>query len=451
MAAVLLILLFMLCLPGCSNSNKVSCEPNVILITIDTLRADHLSCYSCARETSPYIDLLAKQGTLFTNAYSTSSWTSPSMASIFTGLHPRSHGVIHGKVLKGKKKIVNQELLLPRFLTIAEVLKKAGYRTFGVSANPHMSPETGFDQGFDYFKTMWEANDAPAVNNVVERWKEEIQKAPKYFLWVHYLDPHVPYYAHEPWIKAYSADHSSYVKWAGVLVNNRTRRHLARIRKDSKARQALLDLYDSEINYCDHHLHDLITTLALERNSLIIITSDHGEEFLEHGGLSHGRTLYEEVVKVPLVIKLPDDGHVIKEVDRPVSNKDIFPTILDVLRIDVPPNVGGRSLLPLIETLSQKDLVTPIYTELDRGRDWKSVRRNSWKFMIKNTKDRFLFNLQTDPYETMNLLLDKPDIARELEIELNEWMNAHPPLPALKNSSILNKDKEEKLHSLGYL
>jgi arylsulfatase A-like enzyme len=140
---------------GCGKKTAVPTGPNIILITIDTLRADHLSCYGYHRQTSPFIDSIAGESVVFTNAYSTSSWTAPSMASIFTGHYPRSHGVLHGVARGPKAAVTGQEILVKDFLTIAEALKTAGYTTFGVSSNGHISRGTGFSQGFDYFATHW--------------------------------------------------------------------------------------------------------------------------------------------------------------------------------------------------------------------------------------------------------------------------------------------------------
>ena len=183
--------------------NFLSCqkkeEPlSVILITIDTLRADHLSCYGYRRNTSPNIDNIAKEGVFFQNAVASSSFTPPSMATIFTSKYPSSHGVKHG-VFK-KNKVFNQEVLSDSIQTLAEILKENGYATYGFHTNPHLSKEFGFAQGFDFFN-QFTFYDALELNSEILRNKDKIKSGGKYFLWVHYFDPHWPYLKRTPWIK----------------------------------------------------------------------------------------------------------------------------------------------------------------------------------------------------------------------------------------------------------
>jgi arylsulfatase A-like enzyme len=207
--------------------------------------------------------------------------------------------------------------------------------------------------------------------------------------------------------------------------------------------------------------------LPLEDNSIIIITSDHGEEFLDHKHIGHRQTLFEEVILVPLIVKLPDGTTARKVIDQPVSNKDILPTILDAIGEKIPEGIG-RSFLPLI-TGDAQDAHGPVYAELDITGYWKSIRSGKWKFMFRGLKrrslgrlnrgqskpkiikQRFLYDLQTDPRETKNLLRRQPDIAQRLESELDQWIKTNPVFKPPKTNVSLKKEEEEKLRSLGYL
>src|SRR3972149_5968083 len=199
--------------------NFLSCEKkeeplNVILITIDTLRADHLSCYGYNRKTSPNIDKIAKKGVLFLNTVASSSFTPPSMATIFTSRYPSSHGVKHG-VFK-KEKVFNQEVLSGSIKTLAEVLKENGYATYGFHTNPHLSKDFGFAQGFYSFK-QFIFSDAMDLNVKILGNIDKIRAGGKYFLWIHYFDPHWPYFKRKPWISKYSSFESKEKDEPGYL------------------------------------------------------------------------------------------------------------------------------------------------------------------------------------------------------------------------------------------
>jgi arylsulfatase A-like enzyme len=425
-------------------------RPNIVLITIDTLRADRLGCYGYHRETSPFIDTLAARGTTFTNAYATSSWTSPSMASIFTGLYPRQHGVLHGFVEERERRIATQEFLSPRFETLAEVLRDAGYATFGVSSNGHLTELTGFDQGFDRFTSMW-FEWSPAPNRVVEGWSAQLHAASPYFLWVHYFDPHHPYFAREPWIGNYTPAGASVAEWAGIPLG-RVRARISDLQSDPDALQSLVDLYDSEINHTDDHLRTLFDLLEPGNETLIVLTSDHGEEFLEHDLLGHSKTLFEEVIRVPLIFVLPGEPNPGHAVAQPVSNLNIMATILDYLGIGLPEVSGGTSLMPYIEAGGVSH-PRPVFVELDRGReDWKALRLGSWKFMCPDWKRRrcALFDLARDPGERRNLLTENPSSAAQLRDQLFGWIAANPVFRPPSVDMTLDEKQKEKLRSLGY-
>jgi len=184
---------------GCEFSSRP--RPNVILITIDTLRADRLSCYGYTRETTPFLDQLARDGIRFSRAYSNASWTAPAVVSLLTGLLPTTHGVEHGTI-ENRTDVVNQEVVPVEARMWAEVLQRAGYRSFGITANGHLDPRFGFDRGFERYRCIGFA-DAEGVKQVLASWRREIVESHPYFLWVHLFDPHAPYRFHAAAMRDY--------------------------------------------------------------------------------------------------------------------------------------------------------------------------------------------------------------------------------------------------------
>jgi len=423
---------------------------NIVLITIDTLRADHLSCYGYQRKTSPNIDNIARKGILYTNAIATSPWTSPSMASIMTSLYPISHGVKHGFIKSGK--VYKQEILNEEIDTLAEILKNHGYTTFGAVANVHMVKELGFAQGFDYYYCE-DFDDASVINDVIFSWKDKIKKSKKFFLWVHYFDPHDYYHARSPWINDYAAE-----LWIGNTdLSKKTMVELKKLipifEKKMSALEYLIALYDSEISYVDYHIGHLIYKLELDKSSLIIITSDHGEEFLDHGSLGHSHTLYQELIRVPLIIKLPFNfkDYVNKVVDESVSIIDIMPTILGLLGITAPSEIKGKNLLEK-KKLLQGQKHNCLFSELSKRKILKTILRKNWKYVYNYwTQKAELYNITKDHKELKNLISQETSIAKELKRELLTWVLTSPKAPSIKRKVKPAKEIEDKLKALGYI
>lgn len=448
----LIILFPLLTTPGCKSKPDPETLPNIILITIDTLRADHMSCYGYHRQTSPVMDFVSRQGILFNRAYSTSSWTAPAMASIFTGHYPRNHGVLHGVAKGPGADVTGQERLVDDFVTLPEVLKEAGYTTFGISSNGHISWSTGFGQGFDHFKTHWFMK-SPAPNSTIKRWKKSIRSAKPYFLWIHYFDPHNPYAPRAPWIKKYIGAGRAESKYNKEVMGN-PKEYIDTLKTDPHALQILIDRYDSEINYTDYHIGKIFKELMPDEKTMVIITSDHGEAFLDHGQLLHGDTLFEEEIHVPLIIRLPGASPTPKKIDAPVSNRDIFATILDITGIEPDEPIPGRSLRPYW-TPGAKREPEPIYFELDWNGYWKGVRNGNWKFLTGGTgkpvSKQYLFDLSKDPKEKQNLHLEQPPKRILMNKLLEDWINKHPEFKAPRIKKPVKADQENKLKTLGYL
>ena len=420
---------------GCSaEAPAVEAPRQIVLVTIDTLRADHCSLYGYARDTTPFLRELAESATVFENTSATSSWTAPSMASLFTSLPPRSHGVLAGNFRK--EGISQQDYLDERFSTLPETLSQHGYETFGVSTNAHLTHQTGFGQGFDELTALW-WKDAEDANTEALAFAERLEDAERSFLWVHYFDPHYPYEAREPWFESYQAEERTMpegVDPAGV--------HLV---LDG------LDRYDSEINHTDASLRRLFRELAVGEDALVVVTSDHGEAFFEHGRHAHGLSLFEEETRVPLLIRYPGQTTAAR-VETPVSILDVYPTLLELASLPVPPGLAGRSLAAAVrgEPLEPQAIVS----ELDRsGRIERTLRWKHWKLYRQEQPSTFtrLYDLEKDPDEQSDLAADQPKKARELARRWDEWADDWPRVRASRQARSFGEAELEKLRVLGYL
>lgn len=428
---------------------------NIVLITIDTLRADHLSCYGYERSTSPNIDRIAEKGIIFKNAIAPSSWTVPSMVSLFTSLYPINHGVIHGFVKINK--VYDQEVFSDELTTLAEILKSHGYTTFGVFANLHLSKKFGFARGFDYFRNLY-FSPAPTVNKIVYSWEDKIKKSANFFLWIHYFDPHEPYHSKSPWIERYAPKTLTQKLNLSTKPMLELTRLIPAFKKDSQALSHLIALYDSEINYVDLYIGKLIQKFELGNNTLIIITSDHGEEFLEHGYVGHANNLYQETIHIPLIIKLPYSTN--KEViEKPVNLVDIMPSILSMLNTNPPEQTLGKSfwekkgLLSWIKKLLLED-TEPDYnfSELDRKLILKTILTPEWKYIYSyRDKTEQLYNVKSDPLELNNLVDKKNKEQNILKEQLFNWVSNSKKYPTKRQAIQLSPEEKEKLRGLGYI
>ena len=318
-------------------------EANVILIIIDTLRPDHLGCYGYFRDTSPNIDALTQRSFVFNNAYAASSWTRPSIASIVSSQLPLEHGIYS----EGNEGRLQEEAF-----TIQDFFKAREYATAAFYSNPQYN--FGVVQTFDY--THYVGNQsADRIYGHALDWLEA-NSDKRFFLLIHNNDPHDKYEFHEGF--SFTARDSEYraldplfpVRIDGSSVTSEDREGIVVLDKEQLAEMEAN--YDGEIAFTDHHLGRLIDYLKqndLDKNTVVIITADHGEEFLDHGGYWHGCTLYNELIRVPLIICLPGGENEV--VEEAVSLIDIFPTVVDIVEGDSGNkyDLTGQSLLPLIE------------------------------------------------------------------------------------------------------
>ncbi len=425
-------------------------RPSLLLITIDTLRADRLPFYGYNRDTAPFLGKLAEQGIVFTNAYSTSSWTVPSVTSMITGVYPHSHGVVRGTIKKGQ---ICEQRIVPRELqNLPAQLRALGYRTYAVTANSHLMKELGFGRGFDRYLCVG-FRDAEKVNQAFLRWMDEIKshKGPV-FIWLHYFDPHIPYRGKQPWLRQYQPDETDK---EFALINSAVRPERLRqiIEKNG---QRFLDLaqahYDSEVNYCDAQIKNLFQEFPLLERFTVVFTADHGDEFMEHKELGHSNNLYNETVRIPLFVRFPERKQTTRS-DEVVSLVDVAPTLLSLAGGNAPPSWQGRAFFDQkgnTVSLNNRSVLAHLHHDVDLplnaliGRDWKIITNDK-------TKASELYNLKNDPKERSNLAQSQSEKTKQQSAMLQHLISALPPAPAEGEKKKIQKEKAEMLQSLGYV
>jgi len=435
--------------------------PNVILIGADTLRADRLSSYGYTASQTPSIDALAADGIRCADMTAQASWTKPSFATMLTGLYPSSH------TATGKPDRLPQAVT-----TLAEALAAAGYHTGGIVNNVSISSAFGFEQGFADFEYLspsylfgagesasqlglyqglrraWARvtggriyvrnfyQDASVVNREAIQWLEA-NKGTRFFLFLHYMDPHDPYFEHP--------------------YNGRGYARAGNQNPDPALAPTFSQLYDGEVRYLDEHLGALfqwLKTEGLYDNALIVLTADHGEEFQEHGGWWHGQTLYQEQIAVPLIAKYPGLSRAGTVVTDPARSLDVAPTILDAAGLPPLDTAQGRSLWSASQppdwVFSEEDL---------EGNRVYAVRTGELKFIRANAGNprglptESLYHLASDPGEQHPLDLAAAEQSTPLE-QLRSLLRdalAESLERAVKGEAgELDSTVRQKLHDLGY-
>ncbi len=464
----------MVVLGACSSHSESSPRPDrVIVVVLDTLRADNLQAYGCPRNTAPFIDELAERSVTFEEAWAPSSWTAPSTASLFTGLYPFQHGVSVGYwVTRARQSRAGQEDFIincipEAILTLPQILKDEGFETFGIADNPNVCAAERFDVGFDKFITMSYRN-ANAVNT---RLKEHLEaRRPgnrRSFYYLHYIDPHEPYVRRsehvvaDPGLTRHGRDTARFFEKKSEDRRNVYAALGASTRKPSSSRiQTLLanhlSKYDSEIHFVDAHIREAFELLEVGPNDLVILTADHGEEFLEHGALGHEFSLAPELLRIPLFVSWPAGGLQGGRAQGKVSLVDILPTILDALGIEMPPELSGVSLLPLAQGTpppSRPLLFSRSHRDgAESGAHMKAVLQDGWLYQeIYPGHEQRLFHLTSDPGAQLNLAKELPDrvttmaaTLRAQEAQLPKWERS------FTHHRQLNSEAIDRLKELGY-
>ncbi len=395
--------------PLTRSAEQLNKELNILLITVDSLRADHLGAYGYERSTTPWLDVLSEESVLFENAYSQAGWTLPSLTTIMTSLYPHQHGCEQD----------NAGLSL-NATTLAEVLLKNGYRTSAYVSHYFCVEGFRLDQGFeDYDVSALSLGDPHKVSSaqyITEKAIQEMEKTVRpFFTWIHYFDPHFDYMPHPQY-------------------------HFGDKR---------IDRYDSEIAVTDAAIGDLMVALKqkdLYDSTVIIVTADHGEEFQEHKGIYHN-TLYEEVVRTPLIMRVPErEAEIVS--DEYVEQTDLAPSILALADIEPLKIFSGSSIWDAKKKrqvfLSRK----PIFEHPQRF----AVIEDGWKLIITNSPsgvEQELYDLNDDPQERKNLSVRNSRRQRRLVSVAENFFQVNQ---AIFKPKILVSDKVlEKLAAMGYV
>ena len=448
---------------------------NVLMVVIDTLRADHVGAYGYEYPTTPNIDLLADRAVVFETVVSQAPWTAPAMASLFTGLYPSVHGLDGGIVWgegaapsTGGLPFAVQKALPPGHQTLAEVFRHAGYTTAGFVSNLYVNSIFGFAQGFDHFDDDYadynfEQGDvkrrAETTNERVFEWLRKGPEEP-FFLVVHYNDPHWPYDPPPPYGRNFIDS------YGGSLTPAKTREIVVTHRKvpppiSDQDLAYIVGLYDGEIQYVDAHLGRLLEAvreLPTRRDLVTALTADHGEEFLDHGAFNHGYTLYEEQTLVPFIVSAPARFDP-RRVSQQVRLIDAAPTLLEIAGVDHrKTNFQGRSLVPLMAGLDLEPL--DAFSEATNVGSQSALRSTDSHKLIHSLIDPqwMLFDLGSDPGELNDLAAQRAERLRALATRLEAWREENRALRSQINIAgsgvdrvVLDEEMKKGLEALGYI
>jgi len=434
--------------PADPTAGQEGPAPNVILYLIDTLRADHLGVYGYPRPTSPRIDEFAADAITFDRLQAQSSWTKPVVATLLTGLLPQQHGVV------GREDAIDAAAR-----TLPSLLQLAGYQTSAFVTNSTVGSYFNFDIGFHYYEQLGERPTeevhqlSDAVNERFFAWSETRQTDRPFFAMLHTTDPHGPYVPRQPYRDRFAPDvlYPEIVRGAAVrvLAANDDQFDVERATSD------LVGLYDAEIAFNDEQFGVLLDQLRADGvydSTLIILLSDHGEEFREHGGWSHGNTLFQEQLHVPLLVKLPGQRLAGTRVDVGAQHIDVVPTILDVLGLEAPQRLPGTSLVALADGTSVAE--RPASSHLAMTANVREAMRWGQRKLVRATPASGdvtirLYDLATDPGEFESVVTGRPILAGYLRTLIDRL----GMLARGESSGALALDPEmiEQLRALGYI
>lgn len=465
-------------------------RPNIVLVVLDSVRAANCSAYGHRRSTTPHLERLAEGGALFEQATSVGCWTLPVHASLFTGLYPSRHGVT-----------ISAEALSTDVPTLAEQLSSAGYRTACFSNNAYISDASGMTRGFEHVDDIWRVTNPRGVSlprlsqriKALERrgpllrpivgllrrakrvratwkaWRSPRDSGAKYtnarirewlstsaderpfFIFVNYMEAHEPYLPPYPFNRRFVA--GRFNPWRVVRSAGQRDEILSQDgRRRAEDLEILEGLYDGTIAYADERVGELTEVLdaaADPDTNLIAVTSDHGDAFGEHGHLGHRLTLYEELLRVPLVIRFPRVFQPGSRVPTPVSIGDLFPTILEAAGVGPDADPDFRSLGSHVEP-------RPIIAENTGPKSIggllsRTYRDGDMKFLWRSDGRHELYDLHVDPDERRSLVADDPVTARALEDRLESWRRTMEDRRLSSGDADYDEETLERLRGLGYV
>jgi arylsulfatase A-like enzyme len=443
-------------------SASSSTLPHIIVIIMDTVRQDRLSCYGYSRDTSPNLVRLSQTSRVYENAYSTSGWTSPAHASLFTGLFPIAHGTTQ------KNWIMNKKLI-----TLAEVLSAVGYKTFAISENPWVSKLFNFDQGFSEFHETWRIrNENPKENLAYQLFRKFISQSSRdkpFFVFINFLEAHNPYNSSHQFFGHFLTNKSIYCtdnSWPNFFLSRR--------KFSPEEIKQLNEHYDEEILYVDFLIGDIVNLLVEKQiwgETILIVTSDHGENIGDHGMMDHVFSLYETTTKIPLIIHYPRLFPPDTRNNQYVQIADIFPTLLGVIGVDDERiRFQGMDLIKndqrneraVICEYDYPQQVLSNYSKKEREseelakfkRQIKSIIFNGHKFIWGDDGKHELYDLSRDPGETLNLMdnAEAFEIKADLQNKMEIFIRNYQMIGQRKETSKkIDEETLRALRSLGYV
>lgn len=466
--------------------------PNIILISIDTLRADHLSCYGYYKKTTPNIDQLGSEGTIYLNNFSTGVWTPPGHTSMLTGLYVSEHGVY------GSRKLAEN---IP---TIAEVLKQNGYQTSGFVNNSQVGELVGLHKGHDLFMEVWrgishKSKFKRVVKGSIRRMKEklgytdmganltnylfkdwienQVNKERPFYTFLHYIEPHNPLDPPSSFKNKYlSKNMHKDIDWNKIkkIANNPLICYVEDLKPNEGEIQFLKDLYDAEIAYTDSKIGEITSILKeknLYENTMIIVTSDHGEHFGEHNQWSHVASLYKEVLHIPLIIKFPKGVEYANEVNKYTQLVDIFPTAMDIAGVSKENLTGNSGVSLVFDRVNGNKYHDYVFAEwegripyfileksknsekdvdLDRFKvQMATIQDDQYKYIWKSNGIEEIYNITQGEKNAQNVEIEDKD-KEHLMKELHKMKNE---MEVFEKEPIITRDKEIEKHlkNLGYM
>jgi arylsulfatase A-like enzyme len=423
---------------------------NVIILLIDTLRADKLQPYNPkTRVQTPGLSRFLRSASVMLKARTQENWTKPSVATLLSSLMPWEHNTFTG------------DAKLPAAVeTLPEMLRKRGYATGAFIANGYVSDKFGFEQGFGSYRNYvreGRRNVAQYVAADVLEWLDKRPKEKPFFLYVHTIDPHVPYMPPEHFLAKYdSAPYSGIVDFKG---NNELleKIKIGRIKLGERDKQRLTALYDGEISYHDVHFAAMMDGLdkrGLAEDTMVVITSDHGEEFWDHGSVGHGHSIYDELLHIPLIVRIPGVTEGKQAVNTDVGLVDVVPTVFDALSLPMPENLSGASFLP---DLLGARADAPRTTVSGFMTAWRTLAVGRMKLVQKGEGRYMLYDVARDPGEQNDIAKGSPIAVRYtrgllgLTLAGNTQSHSNTPRVHVEEKTTIDPQTEAQLRALGYV
>jgi arylsulfatase A-like enzyme len=418
-------------LAGCSRPGPR--RHNVVLVSLDTLRADHVGAYGYSRPTSPHIDALARAGVVFDLAISQAVSTHPSHRSLFQSRYASHTG--------------------DNFPMLAEVLRGRGYRTAAFTGGGNVSARLGFARGFEIYRE--DGTRFVETFPAFEAWLAQQRDAP-FFAFLHTYDVHLPYDPPAPYDTMFLPDYKGPVTGKETLTICRKLRHLleyehfeGEVPLTDGDRRKVVALYDGAIRYLDGFIGRLVALLEQRRlldHTVLVLLSDHGEEFWDHGSVLHSHTLYQELLHVPLIWRLPGGQFAGRRVPALIRNMDVAPTILDLVGISPQPTFQGRSLFPLM-----RGDATAAMSGIAEMQTARTLLDPPWKLVLEDGDQARLFHLTADPGEHRDLAKQEPARTAAMRLALGKALASGTAEVRELVPGTTDEALKERLRALGYV